>query len=839
MNARDEESSSRELKIAAAIDDRTPLDWENELARDPTLAGLMSGLRNVEKIASAHAKITEELVDDFSGFIGTVLLHYRIVEWIGSGSMGAVFRAQDEHLPRQVAIKVVLKESLADRTLGEILLREARIACSINHPNIATVLDVGENERCVFFVMEFVQGRTLAGLIEEHPLPASVAVEYGIQIASAIQAAHDAGVVHRDLKSSNVCVTKGGLVKVLDFGIAVKASPSILVDTTAAESTYGPAGMTAGTIAYMAPEMLRGQPADKRSDIWALGVTLQEILTGTRPFSGETRTEVERAILREDPAPLPASIPKPLRSVIARCLKKDPTHRYQHAAEVRAALEPIRDSPAAPAARPRPWIVALGLGAAAIIAGLILWPPSSRPPLSPHSILVFPSRNESGVAEQQFLADGLTDQLINTFARLSHVSVKSRTTSYAVAKESKPLPRLAQEHGFDMMLESSVTRTADRVRVNVQLVDARSDRQIWAESYERPLREILTLDREIARGVTGSLKMRLTDAEQAGLAPAPPVDFPVYQAYVLGRSLKAERRYARAIESYSRATRLDSTFAPAYAGLADCYTEMAYYRELAPAEALSRAAAAATRALRIDSTQGTAHLALAYVHGFQMDWKGAKAELDLAREDEPGSPEVWYGLADYLGAHGRAGEEVAAMERAVDLDPLSIRYTNELGLAYLNAGRVADAAAQFRRVEKDGRSDEARRAHAYAARCLALQGKSEEAIESLRPAAGSRATPYEEEELAYALSSAGKKSEALRVLARLASMGRGIASPLAIAAAQLAAGEREPAFATLSRAAADRDPRLIWLGVDQRFDSIRGDPRYAALMRSMGLEPAA
>jgi serine/threonine protein kinase/tetratricopeptide (TPR) repeat protein len=839
MNARDEESSRRELRIAAAIDDRTPLDWENELAADPSLAGLMSGLRNVEKIASAHAKITEELVDDFSGFIGTVLLHYRIVEWIGSGSMGAVFRAQDEHLPRQVAIKVVLKKSLADRTLGEILLREARIACSINHPNIATVLDVGENERCVFFVMEFVQGKTLAGLIEEHPLPVSVAVEYGIQIAAAIQAAHDAGVVHRDLKSANICVTKGGLVKVLDFGIAVKASPSAVDGTTAGESTYGPAGMTAGTIAYMAPEMLRGQPADERSDIWALGVTLQEILTGTRPFSGETRTEVERAILRHDPAPLPASIPKPLRKVIARCLKKDPTHRYQHAAEVRAALEV---DPVPPPPQPRPWIAALGLAAVVAMAWIIIGHPQapwSPAPVSPHSILVFPSRNESGVAEQQFLADGLTDQLINTFARLSRVSVKSRTTSYAVAKESKPLPRLAQEHGFDMMLESSVTRTADRVRVNVQLVDARSDRQIWAESYERPLREVLTLDREIARGVAGSLKMHLTDAEQAGLAPAPPVDYPVYQAYVLGRSLKAERRYARAIESYSRATRLDSTFAPAYAGLADCYTEMAYYRELAPAEALSRAAAAATRALQIDSTQGMAHLALAYVHGFQMDWKGAKAELDLAREDEPGSPEVWYGLADYLGAHGLAREEVEAMERAVDLDPLSIRYANELGLAYLNAGRVADAAAQFRRVEKDGRSDEARRAHAYAARCLALQGKSDAAIESLRPPAGSQATPYEEEELAYALARAGKKSEALRVASRLASMGRGIASPLAIAAAQLAAGEREPAFATLSRASADRDPRLIWLGVDQRFDSIRGDPRYTALMRSMGLGPAA
>ncbi len=833
MNTPDDKSSRWELRVAADIGDRTPVDWGDELAKDPTMAGRVSGLRNLERLAAAHARMSEDVADDPFAFIGIVLLHYRIVEWVGSGNMGTVYRAQDGHLPRQVAIKVVPTKRIAHETLREILLREARIACSINHPNVATILDVGEDERCVFVVMEFVLGTTLSELIREHPIPTSTVVEYGIQIASALQAAHDAGIVHRDLKSANIAVTKSGLLKVLDFGIAVRVSES--PTRGASDSVYGPAGMVAGTPVYMAPELLLGRPADARSDNWALGVTLQEVLTGARPFVTDNRAELDRAVLRDDPTPLPGSIPTPLRRVIARCLKKDPAHRYQHASEVRAALEAIRDSPPARTRpRVRPWAVAV-VGLFLVIGAWL----ARHPPIpSRHSILVFPARNESGIAEQQFLADGLTDQLINTFARLSPLSVMSRTTSYAVAREAKPLPSLAREHSFDMVLESSVARNGDRVHVNVQLVDARSDRHIWAQSYERPLREILTLDREIARGVAGSLRVRLTDSEQTRLAPAPPVELPVYRAYVLGRTLKAERRYDRALASYARATALDSTFAPAFAGLADCYTEMAYYQEMNPGEALPRAAAAATRALQIDSTQGMAHLALAYVHGIQLDWARAKAELDRAQEDAPGSPEVWYGRADYLGIHGRAGEEVKAMERAVELDPLSVRYANELGLAYMNARRLADAATQFKRVEREGRSDEARRARAYGARCLALQGRAAAAIEALRPPAGSEATTYEMEEVAYALARAGRKREALGVVSQLTS-GRRPGSPLAIAAAQLAAGERESSFATLFRAAADHDPRIIWLGVDQRFDAIRGDPRYATLMRGMGLGPAA
>ena len=850
MNPPDREEGESEelLRIAGDIADLTPVNWDDEVARHPELTDRAGRLRSIERLTAAHAQIAKDFTGDpGSDLIGSLLAHYRVVDRIGSGGMGTVYRAKDEHLGRIVALKVVHEERVADETARQILLREARIACSVKHPNIASVFDVGESEGRVFIVMEYIEGTTLSDAIRQHPLAVSTVVEYGIQIASALQAVHDTRIVHRDLKCGNIRITDAGLVKVLDFGIAVR-EPMPSDAATSLGSVYGPAGMFAGAPAYMAPEQLRGEPPDRRSDIWALGVTLHEALTGKHPFATGSLVlgslpELERAITHDDPAALPGSVPMSVRRVIARCLKKDPGQRYRHASEIRAALEAIRDSTPTPSARRLRSSLALGaaacLGVALFIAfGKFPGYPGKPPPR--RSLLVLPTDNASGMPEQQFLAEGLTDDLINTFSRLSSISVSGRTTSEAIAREQKSLPVLARENSLDVVLESSVVRIGNRVRVNAELRDARSDRQIWAQSYERPVREVLALDHEIARAVADCLKLPLTRTELARLEPVRPVDLSVYRAYVLGRNLAAGRNYRRALAYYAEATRLDSTFAAAYAGLADCYTEMLYYGDIPTEEALPRAVAAASRALEIDSTQASAHLAFAFVYGIRWDWKRANAELEKALEDEPGSAEALYRRSLYFGVQGRTREGVDAMERAVSLDPLSTRYANELGLAYLNARRVNDAAAQFLRVQKDGEGDEARMAHAYWARCLVLQGKAAQGVAALRGSAGAPATSYEEEELAYALARANRRAEALQALTRLRGAAeRGLASPLAIAAAQLAAGEQESAFATLSRACEKGDPRLVWLGVDERFDPIRSDPRFRVLMERMHLSPPA
>ena len=846
---RDEGGSEELFRIAGDIADLTPVNWDDEVARHPGLSEKVGGLRGIERLTAAHAQIAKALGGDPGpDLIGSVLQHYRIVDRIGSGGMGTVYRAQDEHLDRVVALKVVHEGRIADETARRILLREARIACSVKHPNVASVFDVGESEGQIFIVMEYVEGTTLSDAIRPHPLPVSTVVEYGVQIASALQAVHDAGVVHRDLKCGNIRITDSGLVKVLDFGIAAR-EPMPSDATTSLDSVYGPVGMFAGAPAYMAPELLRGEPPDRRSDIWALGVTLHEALTGEHPFVAgglvaERLHELERAITRDDPASLPTSVPLSVRRVIDRCLKKVPGQRYRHASEIRAALEAVRDSPSVPSARRRRSSLALGAAGACLGIALLItfgkFPGYLGKPPVRRSLLVLPTGNASGAPEQQFLAEGLTDDLINTFSRLSSINVSGRTTSEAIAREKKSLPVLARENSLDVVLESSVVRIGSQVRVNVELRDARSDRQIWAQSYERPVREVLALDHEIARGVADCLKLPLTRSELERLASVSPVDLSVYRAYVLGRGLAADRSYRRALAYYAEATRLDSMFAPAYAGLADCYTEMLYYGDIPPEDALPRAVAAASRALDIDSTQASAHLAFAFVYGIRWDWKRANAELEKALEYEPGSAEAWYRRSLYFGVQGRTREEVDAMERAVSLDPLSTRFANELGLAYLNARRVNDAAAQFRRAQKDGAGDEARLAHAYWARCLVLQGKPVQGVAALRGSAGSPPTAYEEEELAYALARAARRAEALQVLARLRGAAeRGLASPLAIAAAQVAAGEQESAFATLSSACERGDPRLVWLGVDERFDPIRSDPRFRVLMERMHLSPTS
>ena len=832
MTGRTEEEGGREenlLRIAGDIGDQTPVSWDDEIARTPGLADQISGLRDVERLAAAHARIAEELLGVAGPeLIGSLLSHYRIVDRIGSGGMGVVYRARDEHLGGFVGLKVLHEDRVADESARTLLLREARLARSVNHPNVVTIFDVGESEGRVFIAMEYIEGTTLSDAIRVHPLPLSTFLNYGVQVASALHAAHEAGVVHRDLKSGNIRVTAAGLVKVLDFGIAVRTSVGPMETTMTVDSVYGRAGVIAGTVPYMAPEVLRGELPDRRSDIWALGVTLQEALTGRRPFIGE-RMELEHAIQQEDPAPLPSTVSKPLRGVIARCLKKDPGQRYQHASEVRAALEAI-DPNRGGSSRHR-LIKAAGVALAALFIWWLIRPLPLPPRPPKYSLLVLPSGNGSGAQEQQFLADGLTDDLINTFARLSSMRVRGRTTSYAIAHEQEPLSRLARKHSLDLVLESSVVRIGDRVRVNVELMDARADSQVWAQSYERPIREVLTLDSDIALGVADCLKLHLTSAERARLEPVPPVDLPVYQAYVLARNLAADRKYGRALASYAEATRLDSTFAAAYAGLAECYTERLYYQEMSPEEALPRAMAAASRALEIDPTQASAHVALAYVYGAQWDFTHAKVELDRALEDGPSSAEVWYGRSLYFGVLGRPGEEVEAMERAVSLDSLSTRYATELGLAYLNARRVDAAAAQFLRVQRDGEGDETRRAHAYWARCLVLQGRALKAVAELQGSDGTQGTAYEREELAYALARAGRKADALRMIARLARGEKGgLVNPLAIAAAQLAVGERESAFATLLRARKSKDPRTLWIGVDERFDSLRNDPRYPELI---------
>ncbi|HET9951560.1 MAG TPA: protein kinase [Candidatus Eisenbacteria bacterium] len=835
-------------RLADAVGDRTPVDWQAAFEAIPEEShDELRALKALERLTRAHEMVAEEFEGGPAAMLeGTTIAHYRVIEKLGEGGMGVVYRARDDRLGRDIALKVLHPDRFGDDSMRRGLLREARLAGSLNDPNIATVYDVGESDRYVYIAIECVDGATLHDLAQGRALPTSTAIEYGIQIASALRAAHAAGIVHRDLKSRNICVSRSGLVKVLDFGIAASTGRAGSADARGAHDADDSASPAAGTLAYMAPELLRGEPADARSDIWSLGVCLYEMLAGARPFVGAGAREIERAILHADPPDLPASVGLPLRNVVARCLHKEPERRYGSAAEVLSALKALHDlgpgelapspEPVPPAPKPsRLWWAwtALAIAALVIVYVALMGRPSRGP-----AILVLPARNESGEDDQQYLADGLTDQIINSFAGLSRIQVLSRTTSDAVARAPQPLPSAARRYGFNYALETAVVRAGGRLRVHARLVDARSDRSVWVESYERDVGQIVTVDNEIVLGVARRLKTPLTSSETARLGAARSVEPAAFQAFVRGRAAVMERRYGAALELFREAVRADSTYASAYAGLADGYTEAFYYGQLDRSEAIARAAAAADRALSLDSTQADAHLAKAFVFGVQWDWARAVEQLRNAEADAPGSAQVHYRWSFYDGLTNRGVEAVEEMKRAVQLDPASPRMASELGLAYMNARQIESAEQEFERVIAWDDGIERRRARAYHARCLALTGRAGKAVAEMTASGEAAMEVFELEELAYLYAAAGRDAESRRIVEGLLALPPGAASPLAVAAAQLASGSRDAALATLQGACEQRDPRILWLGVDQRFDPIRSEPRYRAIVAAMGLEKA-
>ncbi len=459
--------------------------------------------------------------------IGQTLGHYRILEKLGAGGMGVVYRAHDEKLDRDVAIKVLPAEALGDEGARDRLLREARLASKLNHPHICTIHEVGEagppagqGPAVSFIAMELVEGQPLSARLAGGGLPVEQVLRYGQQLADALAHAHDRRVVHRDLKSANIVITPEGRAKILDFGLARRLLGDELADaTTATRDSLMAPGMLAGTLAYMAPEQFRGQPADARSDIWALGIVLHEMAAGVRPFQGTTGFELTSAILKEPPAPLPVAVPVPLQAVVGRCLAKDPGERYQRGSDVQAALEAVQagTAPAGWTARRhtprRRWLVGLAAAAAAVLVlGLALvaldvgglrgrFGSRASPKAPAITLAVLPFENPGGDVDQEYFSDGQTLEMVARLARLQPESlvVKARASVMRYKKTEKPPDQIGRELGVDYLLEGSVQREAGRVRFWAELIKVVDQTQVWGNSYDRKEAEIQAVQTEIAQ----------------------------------------------------------------------------------------------------------------------------------------------------------------------------------------------------------------------------------------------------------------------------------------------------------------------------------------------------
>lgn len=788
--------------------------------------------------------------------IGQTLGHYRILEKVGAGGMGVVYRARDEQLERDVALKVLPSGTLSDDSARRHFRKEALALAKLNHPNIETVYEFGSQEGTDFLVMEYVPGRTLAHKLAGGPLAEKEVLALGMQIAAALEEAHERGIVHRDLKPANIAITARGEAKVLDFGLAKLLCPDQELTADHLTQSRG----APGTLPYMSPEQLRGEAVDARSDIYTIGAVLYEMASGRRAFSEELAAQVIDAVLHQPPVSPRALNPRisaELERIILKCLDKEPERRYQSAKELvvdlrRVAVPSSSAAAAVPVASAAPaWKKRFASAAIAIAAALALAITLMAlnvrglrdrligRPRSPQirSIAVLPLANVSGDPREDYFADGVTDALITELAQIGQLRVISRTSIMTYKDAKKPLPQIARELKVDAVVDGSVQRSGDKVRINAELIQASADRQLWAKSYERDLRDILALQSAVAKAIADEVQIKLTPQEQARLAKSRPVDPEALEAYLAGRFYWNKRTtdgLTKSITYFEKSVAKDPSYALAYAGLADAYHTLPELTVVPVGEAFPKARTAALRALALDDSLAEAHSALAKVReDYDWDWTGAEQQYKRAIELNPGYAAARTFYSNLLMELGRLPEAVSQARTALQLDPLSVLENDNLSAVLYYSGDYDQSIDQCRKtLEVDPSSHQAHRhlGQAYAQKQLYPEAIAElkKAIE-LSPQNGEAAA-----ELGYVFGVSGRKEKARQILQQLIRAG-GYVSQYRLAIVYVSLGEKEKALNSLEYAVNERSPGVVHLKVSPLFLQIRSDVRFQKLLTTMGL----
>jgi len=777
--------------------------------------------------------------------IGKTISHYKILEKLGEGGMGVVYKAEDTKLKREVAIKFLPRQIAFSDEERERFRLEAQAAAALSHSNIATIYEIDEVDGEEIIVMEIIKGVNLKERISTGPLELDEVMRIASEVADGLQEAHEHKIVHRDIKPANIMLTAKGQCKIMDFGLAKMAQATLLTKE----------GTTLGTAAYMSPEQTRGETVDPRADIWSLGVVVYEMITGQRPFKGDYESAVVYSILHEEPEPITAlrsGVPMQLERIANKCLAKSPDDRYQHADELLVDLrqcvkltDDVRTSRAPSARSKKPLLIGVPL---AVFAALVIMYFSNifrsgtlGTSAQKIRLAVLPFDNISPDPNDAYFADGMTEAMILKLSKIKDLTVIARSSVIRYKGKSKGAAEIGSELNVSKLLEGSVRKAGDLLRISVQLVDVETQAPTWSEEYDRELLDVFAIQDEISLKVANQLKVELLETEREGIAKRYTENLEAYSLYLKGRyswNRRSPAALQQALDFFHQALEKDPKYALAYTGIADTYVLFgaAPFDILPPREALPKARTAVLRALEIDDTVAEAHASFGLVSLHEWRWTDAENAFQKAIALNPNyaSAHHWYSIL--LRSLGRNSEAESYLRRSLEVDPLSLIINFNLAAQSYRQGHLERAVSEIKKVL--AMEPNFGTANLWLGIFYAQQKKYEQAIAAAEKAQMiAPKSKMASAALGYVYAVSGRRRLAMELIEEFQELGKNqYVPPFLIAWVHVGLGNQDEAFHWLEKALKEKDDYLqLLLPIEPTFEPIRSDPRYFGLLKRMGL----